>query len=198
MARCSKTLACAVMVWTLGSAPACSSTAADTADTGTALDTNAATDSPAESAPAETVPAETAPSEGGDAATGPDGCTLYEHYDRNGNPATGTKPSTQEYTSCLPAPDTATPSTYTMALLDQEIAHTALILPGAWGSVTATTCDGCACAIRPRGTDALFMWCWGGYLAGTSLAGGVGATEAAMCGTAKAIDPATGWGKRWY
>jgi hypothetical protein len=98
------------------------------------------------------------------------GCPLYAHDD----PMSGTS-----FESCLPTGVVGDPSTYSIALLDDEIAHAKSHTPSiTWGSPTTTTCDGVDCTTCSLTVDAgiaYATWCAGGALAGYFLESSVGA-----------------------
>ena len=109
------------------------------------------------------------------------GCTLHDHFE----PVSGTK-----YTSCLPTGVPGDASTYSSALLDDELAHCEVTTPAgcSWGPRTSITCGTETCTVRAYscaafdGGTASSTWCSTGPLAGW-LTGGEGVGRPAICPT---------------
>jgi hypothetical protein len=96
---------------------------------------------------------------GGDADG--DTCTLHDHFDPL---------SSKSYASCLPTGVLGDPSTYSSALLDDEIAFAEKNTPGfTWGTPTTLECDGESCTSISFSIDGgvgWATWCSTGTLAG--------------------------------
>ena len=101
------------------------------------------------------------------------GCPLHVHDTPLG--------SSPHYTSCLPTGYPPIPSTYTAALLAEQIDRTVLLAGEAWsGPATSVACDGSACTTRPL-TDALgtspITWCTAGPRIGVVGVGARGSAD---------------------
>lgn len=142
---------------------------------------------------------ETAPIESGDSSSSSEadassetldsGCPLFEHHDA----WSGTT-----WKSCLPSGVVGDASTYSAALLDDEMLHVEAATPSgcSWGSRSSITCGSETCTVRTYSCPALFdggtassTWCTTGSMAGW-FTGGEGVGRAAICPT---TDAHGGW-----
>jgi hypothetical protein len=131
----------------------------------------------------------------GDTGGGDAGCTLYEHQcpslacwcpiGAKGCPPPSDAASTAKYFSCLPTGNTADPSTYSAALIDEQIAHVEASNTRTW-SRFSFSCSGQPCVgLSFSGTSGsapyyeAHLWCNTGGVIGRS--GQCSATGSTSC-----------------